>query len=132
MTFDDQVNGGPIRIVNAGIPLLDGAGPGIMDQIHEGDLIEVHDGALWRDGEKIAVGELLAADEIEVRMEDARRTIGVELQRFARNTLCRRPVLKSSSPANPPRPHRTARGSICARTIPPTPECRPRRPGWNL
>jgi uncharacterized membrane-anchored protein len=80
-------NGGPIRIVNAGIPLLDGAGPGIMDQIREGDLIEVHDGALWRDGEKLAVGELLAADEIEVRMEDARRTIGVELQRFARNTL---------------------------------------------
>ena len=34
-------NGGPIRIVNAGIPLLDGAGPGIMDQIREGDLIEV-------------------------------------------------------------------------------------------
>jgi uncharacterized membrane-anchored protein len=80
-------NGGPIRIVNAGIPLLDGAGPAIMDQIHEGDLIEVRDGALWRDGEKLAVGELLAADEIEVRMEDARRTIGVELQKFARNTL---------------------------------------------
>jgi uncharacterized membrane-anchored protein len=80
-------NGGPIRIVNAGIPLLDGVGPAIMDQIREGDLIELHDGALWRDGEKLAVGELLAADEIEVRMEDARRTIGVELQKFARNTL---------------------------------------------
>jgi uncharacterized membrane-anchored protein len=80
-------NGGPIRIVNAGIPLLDAAGPGIMDQIHDGDLIELHDGALWRDGEKIAAGELLAADEIELRMEDARRTIGVELQKFARNTL---------------------------------------------
>ena len=80
-------NGGPIRIVNAGIPLLDAAGPAIMEQIREGDLIELHDGALWRDGEKLAVGELLAADEIEVRMEDARRTIGVELQKFARNTL---------------------------------------------
>jgi uncharacterized membrane-anchored protein len=80
-------NGGPIRIVNAGIPLLDGAGPGIMDQIRDGDLLELHDGALWRDGEKLAVGELLAADEIEMRMDDARRTIGVELQKFARNTL---------------------------------------------
>jgi len=80
-------NGGPIRIVNAGIPLLDAAGPGVMDQIRDGDLIELHDGALWRDGEKIAAGELLAADEIELRMEDARRTIGVELQKFARNTL---------------------------------------------
>ena len=80
-------NGGPIRIVNAGIPLLDAVGPAIMDQIREGDLVELHDGALWRDGEKLAVGELLVADEIEVRMEDARRTIGVELQKFARNTL---------------------------------------------
>jgi len=55
-------NGGPIRIVNAGIPLLYAAGPAIIDQIREGELIELHDGALWRDGEKLAVGELLAAD----------------------------------------------------------------------
>ena len=73
--------------MQAGIPLLDAVGPAIMDQIREGDLIELHDGALWRDGEKLAVGELLVADEIELRMEDARRTIGVELQKFARNTL---------------------------------------------
>jgi uncharacterized membrane-anchored protein len=80
-------NGGPIRIVQAGIPLLDAVGPAIMDQIREGDLIELHDGALWRDSEKLAVGEVLVADEIELRMEEARRTIGSELQRFARNTL---------------------------------------------
>jgi len=63
-------NGGPIRIVNAGIPLLDCRGPGIMDQIRDGDLIELHDGALWRDGEKLAAGEMLEASEIELRMED--------------------------------------------------------------
>ena len=80
-------NGGPIRIVQAGIPLLDAVGPAIMDQVREGDLVEVHDGAIWRDGEKLAAGELLAADEIEARMEEARRTIGSELQNFARNTL---------------------------------------------
>jgi uncharacterized membrane-anchored protein len=80
-------NGGPIRIVQAEIPLLDAVGPAIMDQIREGDLVEVHDGAIWRDGEKLAAGELLAADEIEARMEEARRTIGSELQNFARNTL---------------------------------------------
>ena len=58
-----------------------------MDQIREGDVLELHDGALWRDGEKLAVGEVLVADEIEARMEEARRTIGTELQTFARNTL---------------------------------------------
>jgi uncharacterized membrane-anchored protein len=80
-------NGGPIRIVQAGIPLLDAVGSAVMDQVREGDLVELHDGALWRDNEKLAVGELLAVDEIEIRMEDARRSIGTELQSFARNTL---------------------------------------------
>src|SRR6478672_4264956 len=66
-------NGGPIRIVQAGIPLLDAVGPELMDQLHEGEIVEVHDGALWRDGEKLAVGEILVPDEIETRMEEARR-----------------------------------------------------------
>ena len=44
-----------------------------MDQIHDGDLIELHDGALWRDGEKLAAGEMLEATEIELRMEDGER-----------------------------------------------------------
>ena len=58
-------NGGPIRIVQAGIPLLDAVGPEIMDQVREGEVLELHDGALWRDNEKLAVGEILVPDEIE-------------------------------------------------------------------
>jgi len=44
--------------------------------------IELHDGALWRDGEKLAAGEMLEASEIELRMEDARRTIGFDVEAF--------------------------------------------------
>jgi uncharacterized membrane-anchored protein len=80
-------NGGPIRIVQAGIPLIDAVGAEVMDEVREGERIELRDGALWRDGVKIAVGEVLVESEIETRMEDARRTIGTELQSFARNTL---------------------------------------------
>jgi uncharacterized membrane-anchored protein len=80
-------NGGPIRIVQAGIPLIDAVGPQVMDEIREGEPIELRDGALWRDGVKVAVGEVLVESEIETRMEEARRTIGTELQSFARNTL---------------------------------------------
>jgi len=80
-------NGGPIRIVAAGIPLLDAVGSEIMDQIREGEVLELREGALWRDDEKLAVGEVLVAEEIEARMEEARLTIGAELQTFARNTL---------------------------------------------
>jgi uncharacterized membrane-anchored protein len=80
-------NGGPIRIVDAGIVLLDAVGPDVMEAVRDGDLVEIHDGALWRDGVKIAAGEVLALDVIQERMEEARRTIGSELRRFAQNTL---------------------------------------------
>jgi len=80
-------NGGPIRIVSAGIPLLDAVGSDVMDQIREGEVLEVREGALWRHDEKLAVGDMLVAEEIETRMEEARLTIGAELQTFARNTL---------------------------------------------
>jgi len=80
-------NSGPIRIVQAGILLLDAVGPDVMDEIREGEQLELRDGALWRENEKIAVGDVLVADEIETRMEEARRSIGTELQAFARNTL---------------------------------------------
>jgi uncharacterized membrane-anchored protein len=80
-------NGGPLRIVQAGIPLLDDVGPAVMEVIRDGDVVELHDGAIWRDGEKIASGDDLAVADIEASMEDARQMIGVELQAFAVNTL---------------------------------------------
>ena len=33
--------------------------PDVMDAVRDGDIVELRDGALWRDGEKLAVGELL-------------------------------------------------------------------------
>ncbi|MDZ4827478.1 MAG: putative cytokinetic ring protein SteA [Actinomycetota bacterium] len=80
-------NGGPIRIVEAGIPLLDDVGSDVMDLVRDGEVLELRDGALWRDGEKIAAGVQLDADEITARMDDARNSIGSELEAFARNTL---------------------------------------------
>ena len=80
-------NGGPIRIVRAGIPILDAVGGEVMDALQEGDTVEISDGALWRDGEKIAAGTLLTESDVERRMDEAREGIGDELRMFARNTL---------------------------------------------
>jgi uncharacterized membrane-anchored protein len=80
-------NGGPERIVAAGIPLLDAVGANVMRDIHDGQLVEIHDGALWRDGEKVAAGEILTADEVAQRVEEAKLNVGTELRSFARNTL---------------------------------------------
>lgn len=80
-------NGGPIRLVRSGIPLLDDTGPGVLDAVRDGEVLELRDGGLWRNGEKIASGAMLDEVSVLARMEDAKAGIGAELRRFARNTL---------------------------------------------
>jgi uncharacterized membrane-anchored protein len=80
-------NGGPIKIVEEGIPLVDDVGPEILDLVHDGDELQVVGGEIWRNGELIATGTVLDQDTIEAAMEDARGNIGVELEKFAENTL---------------------------------------------
>jgi len=80
-------NGGPARLLAAGVPLLDAVGPDVMQLVHEGDVVELRDGALWRDGDKLAAGEMLTRGEVARRMEDAKQNVGAELRDFARNTL---------------------------------------------
>jgi len=80
-------NGGPERLLAAKIPILDAVGADVMEAIRNGDVVEIHDNALWRDGEKIATGEMLDAADVALRMEDAKRNIGHELRAFAHNTL---------------------------------------------
>jgi uncharacterized membrane-anchored protein len=81
-------NGGPIRVVRAGIVLVDDAGPAVMERVRDGELVEIDTaGRVWRGGEPIARGHLPTVDEILDRMEEARTAIGEELRLFARNTL---------------------------------------------
>jgi uncharacterized membrane-anchored protein len=80
-------NGGPIRIVEAGIPLIDEVGADALDRIAEGDELRVVGGEVWHDGELVASGVLLDQSTIEAAMEAARANIGAELERFAANTL---------------------------------------------
>ncbi len=80
-------NGGPRRVVAAGITLVDRAGADVMERVHDGDTIRIEDGEIWREGELLASGNVLTVDEIEAAMEEARASIGTELERFALNTL---------------------------------------------
>ena len=80
-------NQGPIRVVKAGIVLVDRAGPDLMDRIRDGETLRIVGPEVWRGDELLATGLLPDADEIEKAMEDARATIGAELERFAENTL---------------------------------------------
>ena len=80
-------NGGPIRIVKAGIALVDNVGADLLDRISEGDVVRVVDGEVFRGEEQLVDGHVLTAEEIEAVMSEARASIGMELERFAVNTL---------------------------------------------
>ncbi|MEO7573595.1 MAG: putative cytokinetic ring protein SteA [Acidimicrobiales bacterium] len=80
-------NGGPMRLVNAGVVLVDGVGSAIMDAVVDGQQVRVVGGAIIGQGGELGAGHVLGVDEIERRMEEARAGIGHELQRFAENTL---------------------------------------------
>jgi uncharacterized membrane-anchored protein len=80
-------NGGPIRIVEAGVPLIDDVGPEVLELITEGDELRVVGNEVWRGDDLIVTGTLLDAPAIEAAMESARGNIGTELEKFAENTL---------------------------------------------
>jgi uncharacterized membrane-anchored protein len=80
-------NGGPIRIIDAGLPLIDDVGPEIMNLIAEGDELRLVGAEIWRGDELVATGTRLDAETIEAATERARGNIGVELEKFAENTL---------------------------------------------
>ena len=80
-------NLGPLRIVEGGVVLVDAPGTDLLDRIAEGDDLRIVGGEIWRGDELLASGTVRDRAEIEDAMEVARASIGVELERFAENTL---------------------------------------------
>jgi uncharacterized membrane-anchored protein len=80
-------NGGPLRLVKAGVLLVDDVGSSIMDAVIDGQQVQIAGGAVRVGDDELGSGHLLGEDEIERRMEEARAGIGHELRRFAENTL---------------------------------------------
>ena len=80
-------NGGPMRLVKAGVLLLDEVGSSIMDAVVDGQQVCLKGGAVLVGDDELGSGHVLGEDEITRRMADARAGIGHELQRFAENTL---------------------------------------------
>ncbi len=80
-------NSGPIRILRAGIPVVDEAGSELLDRLEDGASVVLEGGEIRCDGVVVGKGRRLRAEDVEDRMEEARVAIGAELQQFATNTL---------------------------------------------
>lgn len=79
-------NIGPLALTDAGIPLIDAAGPEVM-AITEGAEITIEGGRILVDGLEIATGERQSTERLLEGIDDAKATMGAELERFAENTL---------------------------------------------
>lgn len=80
-------NGGPRRVAEAGILLLDAVGTDVMELVRDGQTVTITDGVLSIAGTEICRGEVLGEADVDERMELARDSIGNELESFAVNTL---------------------------------------------
>ena len=80
-------NGGPLRLVNAGIALVEAPSASLMDDVPDGATLRLEAGRILLGDRDLGIGHRLEVDEIERRMADAREGISHELQRFAENTL---------------------------------------------
>ena len=79
-------NVGPQILNEAGIPILDAAGPVVMD-LHDGDLLRLDGADLWHGSTKVATAHVLDADAIQVQMHEARAGLAVQIEAFATNTM---------------------------------------------
>jgi len=80
-------NHGPQVLVEAGIPLLDEAGPDVFTRVTEGTVVWLDGEDLYVGEEVIAKGRLQTAESVQAAMEEARAGAAAQLQAFVANTL---------------------------------------------
>jgi uncharacterized membrane-anchored protein len=80
-------NPGPLALLDAGIPLVDDAGSALLDMVTEGQELMVRGGDVLLDGHVVATGTRHTAASLNEVIEQGRRNLGQEIQRFATNTL---------------------------------------------
>ena len=80
-------NLGPLILVQAGIPLLDGVGPLLMEKIREGTQLRLDGERILVDDEIVAVGVAQDEHSVSLAMEEARVGLAEQFESFARNTV---------------------------------------------
>jgi len=80
-------NHGPQLLLEAGIPLLDEAGPDLFSRVSEGTRVRLHGQGLYVGEEIVAKGRLQTAESVQSAMIEAKAGAATQLQAFVANTL---------------------------------------------
>jgi uncharacterized membrane-anchored protein len=80
-------NLGPERLIEAGIPLVDDAGPDLFGKVAEGRTVRLEGETLYLDGQVAAKGTLQTAETVAAAMVEGKAGLAEQLTKFAVNTL---------------------------------------------
>lgn len=80
-------NLGPLILARGGVHIIDAVGESIFERVAEGQTLLIESGDILADGVVVAHGTPLTVESIERSMEDAKSSLGDQLDKFARNTL---------------------------------------------
>ena len=80
-------NLGPLVLVQAGVPLIDGVGPLFLEKVKEGAHLRVEGDRVYDDGELIGVGIRQSEESVLREMDEARFQLAGQFDAFARNTM---------------------------------------------
>jgi len=80
-------NPGPLLLVQGGVRLIDAPGAPIFDQVSEGELLTIRGASVFRNGDCVAAGQALSADELGHAIAEQRGRVTEALEAFADNTL---------------------------------------------
>jgi len=95
---------GALVLLQAEIPLIDNVGDAAFNRISDGDELSIVEQRLFVGGVAIGKGIRRKAEELEIKLEDARENVRGQLGEFATNTLeylAREPELLTDDPAIP-------------------------------
>lgn len=80
-------NEGPLIVLEAGIPIIDGVGAAIMDLLVDGTVVTMHpDGRVEANGAELARGTWQTIESIRAIHDESRKNLGKEFIRFVENT----------------------------------------------
>ena len=80
-------NPGPLLLVRGGVRLIDAPGAPSFDEVSEGELVTVRGASVFRNGDCVAAGRTLSADELAGAIAEQRGRVTEALESFADNTL---------------------------------------------
>ena len=79
-------NKGPGILLKAGIPLIDNLGFKIMN-LPEGQVVSIRENQVWSEGKLIAQGSLMTDKRLEKLINETKKNLDYQLNKFITNTL---------------------------------------------